>query len=562
LGIINSQGANGGLKSVLHTRINQAVPGRETTPAGLLRSGQADESLTEASILLSSQVSNGMAEGLSNTYSHLEKKLTADQLDINDIRGSLSQLQDLVGGSTSFVGTRRIIDHAAASYDPIHAKELDDSRSYRAKGDGQLFTLTITTADGDRIELEISNTKGTEGSLSDGDYYGYSDTTINFKVDGDLDAGELEALGALTNELGGFGDAYRDEGWLTLGGIDAFDQSELTGFSLKVLGEDTDSFSLEYKVDLGRGQHSLSSKLNGYVYDITLNLDGLKLDKNVTNNAQYLQYQQLIRDTSHSYQGGVHAGGVSSGKAASFFLDGMDTLFNAPNPAESDVEERLNGVEEVTKPDVLQPALRGINGNNAALLDTFSSGLADFKASFKTPEFRPNADQASEISNMSLDIAQTTEVSYSVRDGHRYTELNQKSEYQSQVRQHLGLAGDSVKHANLGSETDGGQSYLYRTDLKSAMTSRSLNFQDNSKLLSVDEIRRQQHIQKEKLVVQGKVESNTTEDLSSVLKNTVSQIEVANTPREQRLAKQYLSDYRTIEQLNEQIDGNEVELFL
>ncbi len=563
---INSQGVNRAYGGVLHSRTippeKTAESTKETQPDRVLRSSERDDAEDQVQLSLSSQAQNASDDPSRQTYSHLEKTMTSEQLNVNDIRGSLNQLQALMGEAKSFKGSVRVVGDDIPTREPAEVTLPGEKGPYRASDSGKLFSLVVVTADGDRIELDITKSSGSEGSVSDGDYYRYSDTEINFKVDGDLDAGELEALAALTDKLGGLSDTYRTDGWLTLGGIEAFDQSELSGFSLNVSGENTDSFNLDYSVDNLNRQRTLSSNLNGYEYDITVDMDGLKVDKNATLNNQYEQYQTLIRNTAHTYKSGEHAGGVSSSKAASFFLGGMDALFQVKDVEEDEKAESEEGAEKTATENPVHPALKGMKGEAKSLMENYASGLADFTASFSTPVFRPNEEQPGEVSRMTLDIAQTTEVTYS-RDGdHQYTQVNQQSEYESRVSQHLGLGGDSVEHANLAPESEGGQSYLYRTDIKSATTSRILNFQDNNQLLSIDELRDQEHIQKNKLVVQGQIESDTTEDLSSPVKNKDTRVDIPTMDRGQYLSGQALRDYMNVKQLDNLVDGNKVELFI
>ncbi len=346
---------------------------------------------------------------------------------------------------------------------------------------------------------------------------------------------------------------------MQIGDLSAFNHEELSGFQLDVLGANENSFRLDYSVDLDSGDRAISSNLNGYNFDVRVDGNGLKLDENVATNNQYLQYQQLIRDTAYSYGQGDDAGGVSSGKAASFFVQGMDAIFRV-DPGEKQAESE-GAVNQNVQDNKELSGLDKLNGGNQRLLDTFSSGLADFEASFNTPLFSPNEDQQPEISTMSLDIAQTTEVSRHRDQGDSYTNINQRSEYQSRVSQHLGLGGDSVEHANLDSEAIGGQSYLYRTDIKSASIDRSLSFEDSNTLTAIDEQRDQQHVQKDKRVAAGKLESNTVKDLSAAYKNADTHVDIVQTTRDQQ-TQQMLTDYRSIRQMSELVDGNRVELFI
>ena len=552
MGSINSLGGSVGLtNSILSRRIDEpdTPEADERFTDQRLRSTEKDDRQPASLVTLSAEGVHGGASGTPQTYTHIETSLTSDQLDLADIRGSLGQLQDLVGDATSFKGSLR------AESAPGQIGNLPNTDG--GADSGNLFSLVITTADGDRVELNISKSHGTEGDFSAGGY-SYQDTTISFKIDGELDAGEWDALTALTDKLGGLGDSYRSDGWLQVGDLNAFDHGEFTGFSLSVQGLEESNFSLDYQVDTDSGERSLVSDLNGYEFNITVDIDGLKLDKNIKDNHQYEQYRQLIRDTAYSYKQGEEAGGVSSSKASLFFLQGMDAIFQADFRDESDERAVNTDDSDETK---LDGELAGMNASNQQLLDNFSSGLPDFKASFDTPVFRPNEDQPSEVSTMSLDISQVTEITQSRNNDHSYTEINQRSEYQSRVSQHLGLGGGDVKHANLESEEDGGQSYLYRTDLKSASIDRSLNFQDSSKLLSIDELRQQQHIQKDKTVIGGKIDSDVEKDLSSPLKNTATHIDVDSALLEQKRAQKSLGDYRAIELIETISDGDKVELF-
>ncbi|MGH1374604.1 MAG: hypothetical protein ACRBBW_21385 [Cellvibrionaceae bacterium] len=522
---------------------NVALLGRQ------LRSTETLDDKSETSTL-SSRVDDINQDASPQTYAHLEKNLSVNQLDISDMRGSLGQLTDLIGDSTSFKGTHRE-EGAIGQY---LIPEIDD----QATGSGKLFSLTVTTADGDRVEIQISRTQGTVGDLEQGGA-SYRETTLSVKIDGELAAEEFEALSGLTDKLASLADNYRKDDWVQLGDLSAFDHDQLSGFQLDVSGVDGNSFSLDYKIDTDSGEKTITSDLNGYKFDIRVDLDGLKLDDNIADNAQYLQYQQLIRDTAYAYKQGEDAGGVSSSKAAAFFVQGMDAIFRIDEDEKEAIDQRRSNTDQA--PENALGDLDKMNSSNQRLLDDFSSGLADFEASFNTPVFRPNEDQQSEISTMSLNISQTTDVDRSSDQDQSYININQRSEYQSRVSQHLGLGGDSVKHANLDSEAQGGQSYLYRTDIKSASIDRSLSFADTNRLIAIDEQRSQEHIQKDKTVIGGKLESNTIEDLSSAYKNADTRVDIAQTTREQQ-TQQILKSYQSIAQMDGLVDGSKVELFI
>ncbi|NIB39945.1 hypothetical protein HBA55_10130 [Pseudomaricurvus alkylphenolicus] len=560
---IGSQGITNVIQS-LHSR--KADEPRNADASAKLASSQRLSSQTEAKTeptnFLSNRPQNLATDHSAKLYTHLERELTREQLDLTDIRATLARVQDYAGDTNSFKGILTGDTQQSQNTVALQPHQSDGGREpdNKAANSGKLFSLTVTTADGDQVEIEIN--KG----------HGDDETTITFKVDGELDLDEQEALTKLTNKLGALADNYRSDAWVQMGNLDAFDHTELTGFSLQVKGASDQIFKLQYTIDENAGYRSLSSNLNGYNFNIRVDLDGLKLDPDIATNHQYQQYLDLISETAHAYRQGEDAGGESTSRTAVFFLEGMNAVFGVDHNTHADDATATSQTTDTTvqgeaplfpqhNPAAAEP-FGDLTTRNQKLIDNFTSGLPDFIASFDTPVFRPNPDQPMEISTLSLDIRQITEITSRRDDQHRYTNINQRSEYESRVSQHLGLAGDSVEHANLAPQEEGGQSYLYRTDIRAASIERSMTFEDRSKLIAVDQIREQEHIRKEKLVVGGEIERATIEDLSAAFKNVDQHYSIANTPAQQRQAEKFLNDYRTIEQLNDFMDGNKVELFL
>lgn len=591
---INSLNSHLVANSTLNSRVQPAKPEPIVdAPQKVLRAGFRYSKQPSPETSLSSQPKELAAtaqQEIAQTYTHLSKTLSPEELELDDFRSSLNRLQDLAGITKSYKGSMRSLRRAGASVlsepqsAPRGRQDNYDSagKRYTPADSGKLFSLTVTTADGDTIQLAVNKTYNPEGEMGS-ESYTDTETSISFEVFGDLDEKELQALAKLSDKIGSLTDSYRKDGWTSLGGLDSFDESELSSFSLNVLGVGSDSFDVQYSAGGLSGQRSLSANQNGYRYDIQADIDGFKLDEDIGNNAQYQQYRQLILSTALSYKAGEDAGGVNRQATAGFFLDGMAALFHAPetskealepdeaasreSPEGSSLEGRAPGGEateasgQATSSDELHPLINSRFGSENGLLDRFSSGLPDFTAFFSTPVFRPNGENPGEVSVMELNLSQSTRITETRDALHSYSQVSQHSEYSSRVSQHMGIAGDSVEHANLAAKEDGGQSYLYRTDKKSGGITRSLNFQDNASFVSVDEIRTQQHIRTDKLVIGGYIQDKTTEDLSDPEKNTANRLLVANTRGEKDLARQRLEDYRTIEQLDNFIEANKVELF-
>ena len=456
-----------------------------------------------------------------NTYTHLSETLTAEQLSLDDIRGSLSQLRSLSDLTNSYEGTQRTV--------------LGSGPGALNSISGNLFTVNVTTKDGDTVELTINRSSGTEEGAN-GQYH-YIDTTLSFEVIGELDEGERDALAQLALKLGSLGDEYRSEDWAKLGNLNAFNQEELSSFSLKVSGNEGNSFTVDYAIDELADLRTLSTNLNDYTYDLQVDIHGLHLDKDLSNNEQYQQHRDLIRSTVMDYKASEDAGGKSQRVTAAFFLEGMDALFEAKAPTARDEENKDTETPNIND-DVHRKLDRNF-GQEGGLLDAFSTGLADFSAEFKTPLLRPNAEVQSEVSTLELHISQNSSVTNSKSQNHSLTNITQRSEYSSKISQHL----DYVP------ELDGnvGDTYVYRTDNKSGSLTRSLGILDDKTPLYIDEKRTQEHQQIDKVVKDGWIDKKTTKDLSKPSENTHERKGLAALPRDKAMTQKQLQDYLLIE---------------
>jgi len=453
-----------------------------------------------------------------DTYTHLKESLTAEQLSLDDIRGSLSQLRNLSGFTSSYEGTQRTV-HAPGT-------RQADSKN------GDLFTINVTTKDGDTVELTINRSSGTENGR-DGEYQ-FTDTTLSFVVNGELDEGERDAVAQLALKLGSLGDEYRSEDWAKLGELKAFNEEELSGFSLKVAGNEGNSFKVDYAIDELADQRTLSTNLNDYTYDLQVDIHGLYLDSDLSNNEQYQQHRDLIRSTVMDYEGSEDAGGKSEQVTATFFLEGMDALFGAKAPAATDEDDEPANIDD----DINRTLDRNL-GKKDGLLEAFSTGLADFSAEFKTPLLRPNEEVQSEVSTLELHISQDSSVTTKKSQDHSLTNISQQTEYSSKISQHL----DYVPLEDGGV----GDSYLYRTDIKSGSLTRTLGILDDKTPLYIDENRTQEHRQIDKLVVDGFIEKKTDTDLSKPEENTQERKILASLPRDKNMTQKQLQDYLLIE---------------
>src|SRR5690606_37356856 len=98
--------------------------------------------------------------------------------------------------------------------------------------------------------------------------------------------------------------------------------------------------------------------------------------------------------------------------------------------------------------------------------------------------------------------------------------VEQRYSYESQVKQHFGIGGDSVEHANLADVNQpGGQTYLYETIDKSATLTRTLAIDSDGAVFGYQEDKNNEHIVTTKEVVNGVVEDIRKEDPADLREN-------------------------------------------
>lgn len=480
------------------------------------------------------KVSDSSDNQAPQTYDHLSKTMTREELDPTDLRDSLKQLASIAGIARGFDGVSRSYDSERADYD---AYKVQDSPT------GKLFSLTVTTQDGDEVEIVINNKRGHDKNLG-----GFDETSISFQVNGELDEGEQQALMALTGQLGGMADDYLSEDWAKLGSLDIFNENELSGFSVNIGGHTSESFEIDYQVDQQSKERRLSANQNGYEFNLSAQLDGLYLDDDVSSNAQYQQYRDLIASTALSYRDGEQ----SAVETTHFFQDGLDALFRV-SPGQSD-DEQVVGEPEATQGvpnDPTSPLPSYLNNKYQGLLKEFSSGLPDFSASFSTPTLIPNPSKPDEFSMMTLSFSQATTVTEQREGEDLITSLNQRSEYEASVRQ---FTGESEREAGPG----GSGNYEYENKHSQASIDRSLSFKDHKTLVAAGEDRTFDQRVMLRQVLDGETEN---EDVKRSNNDSQEHYQVANTYQEKQKAQQQLENYRTIEQLKDFIDGSQVSLF-
>ena len=414
-----------------------------------------------------------------------------------------------------------------ARYRAIGEAEATHHRSM----DKRVFEFSVKTREGDVVTFSIRTDiligkGGSEASLD-------QETSFAFAVAGELSDEELAAVNILVGRLGDMALSYQEDGWTDVEFLDVFDNGELVEMDLNVSGENGEALTITYIFDADAEAHALEVNQNDYEYELNaenyLAQNGLSLEK----NHLYLQYHQILTDTARSYKAGEFSGGVANSEAIEFFLDGLKAILS---PLEGEQEEFIgDGAASQTKTQA-----------NNETEKSFLSGLPDFSASFNTPQFRPNASKPGEISQMTVDMEQATDIS--INPGNGVKTVEQRYSYESRVSQHFGIGGGSVEYANLTDVNQpGGQTYVYETIDKAETIKRTLDIDSGGVAVGYREDKDIEHFVTTKEVVNGNVEDFKKDDLAVPRENYSFALQVPPTKPEYRAAQ--IDQYRDIQLL-------------
>lgn len=558
----------------LTTSSRQATPSEQITlaqPAG----GEAAEStsltyghLAQDSKRGPSLISSQSSPGLTNppekeTSNHLEnmasvKALVARYGDNNPYSEEMKGWSERIRLDPE-TGERRFVNDGGINEAP------------RAKT-GDLFELSLKTKDGDTVTVSISAEQ--LDSLGEGSMAPELEMKFSFSVAGDLSEAERDAVDSLMSRLDDIADEYQQHDWADVEFMESFDNSTLSGFSLNVAGDNGNELNIEYSLDFESGGHTLSVNQNGYEYELSadnvLNQTGSAFQANAT----YQQYQQVLIDTTRSYEAGEFSGGVSSSKAVEFFMDGLQAVFSpldsdksdsssagaskdAPGGARHDAGLASRDDVESESPNSSLVEMKARNDGPAG---SFLSGLPDFIATFNTPAFLPNSSNSGEVSQMTLRLDQVTDISVDPSSGVKT--LVQSYSYDSQVSQHFGIGGDSMRHANLGKVSEpGGQTYVYEVVRQSATLARSVELGRDGTVIDYREDKDSEHTKTTKEVVNGNIEKQQKENLTAPHDNYSFALQAPLAPAALEAYASRVEGYRDIQILNDAIRSQHIDLY-
>ena len=582
-----------------HVEAGRAISNRNAKPLEQTSSSQAGSVAAAKTCFtyahLGQQFSQSIAQkpltqGV-NSLSSLSTAFTSSKAGAKPPANNYAQMgafKDLVGhyqgASDRYAGA--LVDRAARiTQDPKTGERhfVNDGKNHQTPRvkTGELFELSLTTKDGDRIEFSIS-ADYLASLKSDEPDAGRLETAFAFGVEGTLSDKERAAVNDLVTRLSGIAKDYDQRGWANVDFLDAFNSDALASVDFTAQGDEGKSLAVSYSLDTVTGTHSLAVNQDDYEYAISA---GTTLDETgfaLQDNRLYQQLQQALIDTNQAYKPGEFLGGVSSSKAADFFLNGLEAIFtpvgvgvNAhqkpltdklDNPADKAITASDNAgghlgasqlptqVKADAPATAAAPDLRPIETE-------FLSGLPDFTASFNTPRLTPNASNSGEVSQMSLTLAQATAVSVKSSDGVKT--LDQRYRFEATVSQHFGIGGDSMEHANLADrDKPGGQTYQYEVLKQSVSLARSMTLDGNGRVASYQEDKHSEHTQTTKKVVNGVVESQDKKDLSDP-KDTYSRLlQVTKSPSQLATNAIQVKGYQDMQILKEAIKSQHINLYL
>lgn len=439
---------------------------------------------------------------------------------------------------------------------------------------GELFSLTVKTKDGDTVTLNIRadtflSKKESGTSLA-------GESNFSFVVAGTLSDSEREAIDALVQRLGDIAGTYEKSGWTDVEFLDVLDGDLIAGVDLSIAGEEGKTLTIAYSLNSDEGSHTLAVNQNDYEYEINAETILASTKLALEDNDAYLQYQQILMDTTRSYKAGEFLGGVRGTDAAAFFLDGLEAILQPLAPDKTgntkapkvDVDDTASTAGNVTinsDKDIHQSA-PGLAEEKGPLRKSnsekeFLSGMPDFFASFNTPRVTPNASNIGEVSQMSLRMEQTTEVSFKPGSGIKTVE--QRHSYESMVSQHFGIGRDSVEHANLADATEpGGQTYLYEVVKKAATLTRTLDMDTSGNALAYLEEKDSEELRHTKIVENGNITDIKEEDLTDPRENYSYALQAVNAAVDVPLRAAQIRDYVDIQTLEEVIKSGDTNFYI
>jgi hypothetical protein len=303
---------------------------------------------------------------------------------------SLNQLRD---GKSKFSISSLFSQIGALSRETTEYR--NEARDFRLppKSTVDKFSPDFTRSNGTRVESAFLNIKTREGDnikiqLNRNSIAGSGNSVeFSFVVDGELSEKEQQALAALAEKLGAMGDEFFRMDTTELRGLKDIDTDAISYFSFTLQRPDpiNDTYvdhNYEFSIDdIAKTQTLRASDVKGYSVDINMQLQGLVEGKRVESEVLQ-QYIDLINK----------AGDDSDTPNASkrFMLDAFESMFFG-----SLTVEDKNAGDDIDRAE--------------SAIAAFDSGLADFKATFRSPVFH-NPNYYTQVASMVLTLEQKTSV--------------------------------------------------------------------------------------------------------------------------------------------------------
>lgn len=294
--------------------------------------------------------------------------------------------------------TRFTAEDSSEEYSPDFSK-IDEITTL------EKMTLSITTREGDQIDVEIKREQGSFRHSSET----FISASFNYEVKGDLDTQEQEALQELSLALGGSSQNFFSNGQLSLKAAKVFDSEQLSQFSVSM---DSQQDSAQFSFSVDDSFQDLSVTSNDYSAALRIDLSHLFQGEDLLKTEGYLDQLRLIEKTAKTLEDTEHDPNAVEG----FYKDVLALAFStASKHGKAQASEVTNAIENA---------------------EDYLSGLPDFTATFASKFTRPNPDKLYERNGFSLELSQKTEVK--IKNGK--THVYQDSSGEMLSMQHKSIA--------------------------------------------------------------------------------------------------------------------------
>lgn len=306
------------------------------------------------------------------------------------------------------------------------------------------FSVQIETASGTIIRVSSA----IDGAKED---------KAKVEIFGELSKTELETIQTLAKDLASLKSRYQNEGSASLSTLAEGEFEGIQSFGLFV-GGDAGGLSLDYKKSASG--FSLDTSLDGYTFEINSDHTGANIGGYENDLAQF---RQDIASALGDYRQDQAASNDAIIKK-SFLLESLQLASTINHAAKDENDNQKQQASKTDAPDQeaktpFRPCTDSQHSDGMAKTDDplirpemdgpgaiGNTGVfVDFEIFISTPAERYNGYNSSEVSQANISIRRKSELGIQTTE---ITSVRHVDEINTDIRQHKGIAGDSVMHAN------------------------------------------------------------------------------------------------------------------